>query len=240
MPFRQLPQSDAQRTKAFEEAQKKLDSLNPTDVPAISSDTIAALTAFLPTWLQEVDERESALGVQVIATTAEDAQQARVAQFISHFIQVFNLAVARGKYAAGDRKHYHLEANQEEVPKLTQESDLTHWGGNLIRGEAARIAAGGVPMQNPNIAAVEAEFNTWTALTEAQTNTKDTYEAEQKDVKNLRPDADSLILDIWDEVEFAFRREDAPNKRRKAREYGVVYVSRPGEEPEEGVLPAEV
>ena len=36
-----------------------------------------------------------------------------------------------------------------------------------------------------------------------------------------------LVTDIWDEVEFFYRNEpDEPSKRRKCREWGVVYVSR--------------
>mgnify|MGYP001389624254 CR=1 FL=1 len=48
------------------------------------------------------------------------------------------------------------------------------------------------------------------------------------------PEADRIIRDIWDEVEFALRRLDPPSLRRRAREWGVFYALRPGEpaEPE--------
>ncbi len=61
---------------------------------------------------------------------------------------------------------------------------------------------------------------------------KDAYDGEQADVSNLRPAADQLIKDIWDEVEFSLRQLDAPSLRRRAREWGVTYALRPGE-PEE-------
>ena len=41
----------------------------------------------------------------------------------------------------------------------------------------------------------------------------------------MRPDIDNLILRIWDEVETAFDDETPSSKRRKAREWGVVYHS---------------
>ena len=38
--------------------------------------------------------------------------------------------------------------------------------------------------------------------------------------------AKQLVVDMWDEVEFYFRHEpDEASKRRKCREWGVVYVS---------------
>lgn len=52
----------------------------------------------------------------------------------------------------------------------------------------------------------------------------------------LRPEADSVIRDVWDEVEFALRRLDPPSLRRRAREWGVFYALRPGE-PEEPATP---
>ncbi|MBV9656797.1 MAG: hypothetical protein JO295_01680 [Verrucomicrobia bacterium] len=52
--------------------------------------------------------------------------------------------------------------------------------------------------------------------------------ASQNAMAGLRPDMDRLILDIWDEVEFAFRKAGSPASiRRKSREYGVVYDTRP-------------
>ena len=53
-----------------------------------------------------------------------------------------------------------------------------------------------------------------------------------EDVEAERPDTDDLILDIWDQVEFFFRKDEASSKRRKAREWGVVYVNDEGEEEE--------
>ena len=53
----------------------------------------------------------------------------------------------------------------------------------------------------------------------------------------FRAGADELITDIWDEIEFKYRKDEPSAMRRKAREYGVVYVSRPGEPVEEGAQP---
>ena len=62
-----------------------------------------------------------------------------------------------------------------------------------------------------------------------QSTKKDALNAEQEDVAALRPTVDLLVRDIWDEVEFTFRHDAPSSLRAKAREYGVVYASRPGE-----------
>jgi|SRR3972149_3798440 len=237
MPYRKLPDTDEGRLKALQGAKNKADSLPGGAVRAFSDDTLAHLDAFLPNYNTQMQERGSALSVQSQASLDEDNAFDTCALFISHFIQVFNFGIERGVHPASARAFYQLDVNQEDLPRLTQESDVTLWGKNLIDGEAARVTAGGTPMQNPNIAQVTAKYNDWIAKSNLQSNKKDSYDKEQEDVAALREECDDLILDIWDEVEFTFRKDEAPSKRRKCREYGVVYVSRPGEEPEEGVLP---
>ena len=75
----------------------------------------------------------------------------------------------------------------------------------------------------------------------------------------LRPTAAKLIKGIWDSIEssqwelarwtagtaarrvfgtgvpgnqFTYRDEPGPSKRRKCREWGITYITRPGEEPD--------
>jgi hypothetical protein len=128
-----------------------------------------------------------------------------------------------------DRAFYQLNISQESLPDMSKETDLIQWAGNAVSGEAARIAAGGAAIPFPTIAQVSAELTAYQTARTAQSTKKDAFTAEAEDVEALRPPADSLILDIWDEVEFKFRHDSPSSLRAKAREYGVVYVSRPGE-----------
>uniref|UniRef100_UPI003569B6B0 hypothetical protein n=1 Tax=Draconibacterium sp. TaxID=1965318 RepID=UPI003569B6B0 len=73
-------------------------------------------------------------------------------------------------------------------------------------------------------------------LRNAQSAEKQAFDAENKDVLDMLPEIDELIRDIYDEVEFYYRKETPPNRRKLAREWGVSYVSRPGEEPEDEVV----
>ena len=43
----------------------------------------------------------------------------------------------------------------------------------------------------------------------------------------LRRVVEALIIDVWDTAELRLRQHDAPSRRRAAREWGVLYVTRP-------------
>jgi hypothetical protein len=51
----------------------------------------------------------------------------------------------------------------------------------------------------------------------------------QEKVAEERKTADKLILNIWNEVEACFADLEPEKKRKKAAEYGVVYIYRPSE-----------
>lgn len=125
-----------------------------------------------------------------------------------------------------------MDVSQTTLPQLSSDAELTMWADRIVSGEAARTAAGGTALPFPTVAEVDAELTQYKSLRADQSTKKDAYDSEQEDVEALRADVEALIRDIWDEVEFAFRRDDSPSLRRKAREYGVFYATRPGEEPE--------
>ena len=231
MPFIQRPATDNQRTIALETAEFKAANTDPTKW-AISAETRQRLTDFLPVWRQQVNERSSALSVQSAATEVVREKRNKVKMITSHFFQVFNMAIARDLFAAADRAHYGLDVSQESVPAMKTEADVMLWANRVITGEAARVAAGGAAMAMPSAAEVQAAIDAFNLAKGTQTTAKDTYDKEQKDVEDIRDDADELIEDIWDEVEFKFRKEDPPSLRRKAREWGVYYATRPDETPE--------
>jgi len=50
---------------------------------------------------------------------------------------------------------------------------------------------------------------------------------------------DYVIKNGWDEVEFYYRNLKDEKMRKEAMYFGVIYYSRPGEKPEDGVLEEE-
>nr|WP_319511597.1 hypothetical protein [uncultured Draconibacterium sp.] len=255
MPYRRMPVSIIDRNKVLETTSEKASS-TPADQWAISTETQTRLTTLYPAFRQEMGERQEQFAKQAEATEVENTQQQVLHRSVSHFFQVFNLAVERGVFSPADRLYYGLSASQTELPKLGTEQDLVTWARNLIDGEAKRTQESipeapavpvapdveptseqdAVPMSNPSAAEVETELNKYVELRNAQSAEKQAFDAENKDVLDMLPEIDELIRDIYDEVEFYYRKETPANRRKLAREWGVVYVSRPGEEPDDEVV----
>lgn len=238
MPYRQLPTTIIGRLNVLEKANEKVSSTAQENW-AVSVETKNSLETLYTQFRNEYGGRQEEFARQAQASAAENNQENVLRQFVSHFIRVFNMAVERGKYMASDRLFYGLDVSQSELPGLSSEQELVTWAINLVTGEGKRMEQGGrdgvapVPMSNPDITEVETELNSYIGLSNAQSAAKQAFDAENKDVLNMLPAIDSLIRDIYDEVEFYYRRQTASNKRKLAGEWGVVYVSRPGETPEE-------
>lgn len=230
MPRIYRPQTDFERLQALEAAKTKADATPAADL-AFSADTLTRLNSFLPVFRTEMQQVGSALSAQTAATVIANAAKANTRMHISHFFQVFNLGVQRGVYTAQERAYFNLDVNSADLPRLVTEQEIATWGQRVATGDAARVAAGGAAMSNPTAAEVAAAHTAYVNAQASQSTKKDAYDHEQEDVEALRNDADDLIADIWDEVEFTFRKESAPSKRRKAREYGVRYIPSPGEAP---------
>lgn len=234
MPHRRLPLSDEDRRSAMQNAKAKSDAVGEASV--IFVDTKTRLGTFLPKFILEMDDAAGSLRNQATSTTQHNENAQKLKLVISHFIQVFNFGIARGVYTPEDRAHYGLAITQEELPKLTSFNDLDVWAANIFRGETARTTAGGTAMSNPSAAELQVVYDAYLASMADKSEKKDEYDSAQEDVEELRAEADELITEIWDEVEWAYRKDDPPSRRRKAKEYGVVYVYAPGEEEEEPVV----
>jgi hypothetical protein len=234
MPFRQLPASDPTRTQALQGALKKSTSTTGA-AHLISAATTAALAALQPKWEKEIAERADASGQQSASTLALSAAADKLRLLVSHFIQVYQMGIARGDFAAAGRAVYELSVNEETVPNLDAEAALLLWADRIVKGDPRRVTQfSEAPMAMPAASAVAAALQSYHDKLAAQTDAKDQLEAEQADVIALRAEADQVIRDVWDEVEFALRQLEAPTLRRRAREWGVVYAQSPGE-PEEGL-----
>lgn len=232
MPKLARPNSDAQRLQALGAAKTKYEAVVAAGgTPLFSATVKTNVDATLTSFLTEVNERGAALSAQTSITAAANPARHDLRMYVAHFIRVFNMGVERGVYAASDRAYYGLAVSSNSLPYLNSDSDLQLWATNIKNGETARVAAGGTAMSNPTAAEVDAQHLALQMQLSSLTTAKDAYDTEQEDVENMRPAVDELIDDVWDEVLFALRKEDAPSLRRKAREYGVVYSISKGEEP---------
>lgn len=222
--YRRLPNSNLSRQTAIARAKLKYDSMPPTN-EVLRPSTVTRLNhiaANFPSALQEVANANAALNSN---TKTKDPLVAKLQTFVSHYIQVFNLGVARGKYPAGHRSYYNLDVDSSALPDIQSETNTLLWAQRVIAGDGARVAAGGLPMANPEVDEVIAAQTPAVAAVTQQTVLAETLDTEQEELEAFNVDADADIKRIWDEVESFYGNETPESKRENAREWGVVYVS---------------
>lgn len=232
MPYRALPDSDSTRITAIAALVAKAATVPPADRPYPAA-LHTELSTLGPQFATEAQQAGTALSAQSTATSQATLDFLALQTVVSHYFQVLNLAVARGVIPREARAHYQLDISNATVPDLITQADVVLWAGRVATGETARMALpGAVAMAMPSAAEVATAASAYGTSAKTQTTAKDTYDDEQGDVAALRPGIDKLIRDIWDYIEFALREDPAPSRRRKAREWGLTYVTRPGETPD--------
>ena len=232
MPYRRLPNTDQARVRALKAAVEKGDVYNVRDL-AISLKTLFDARNFLLKFEAAQIYYTQCYDNQSRASRKHQANVRMARLYISHFIQVLNLAVLRDEIKPVHKELYGLpEANV--VPDLLSEASLVEWGRKIIDGEQRRISQGGIPIYNATIARVKVHYDIFLDSYERQKGYQSATNRSLDELASMRDRADELILDIWNQVEAKFQGIN-PNETRleKCRDYGLVYYYRSNEKVKE-------
>ncbi|HOK51981.1 MAG TPA: hypothetical protein PLF75_08815 [Bacteroidales bacterium] len=116
MPYRRLPNTDAARLKAMRTAYQKGKELPPFKL-AFSQATFQKLQSFLPILEKNIAESRFTYENQ-IKKSKEYQQYLRKARiYISHFLQVMNMAIERGELPASTRTFFGLNEDDTRLPR---------------------------------------------------------------------------------------------------------------------------
>lgn len=222
---RVLPNTNLGRSKALDQARQANGNQAP-GVQVLSTETVTRLGTMVTSYNGRVTTVNNAKAAQTAHTPTKDAAVAEARMFARHFIMVFNLGVARGVYPAAHRSFYGLDVDSDATPDMIKEADVLHWCNAITTGDAARVTAGGAAMSNPTAAEVTATGTAAQTAINAQAALHLALNTAQEALDALNADADLLIKRIWNEVETYYSEEPAPSMRDKARQWGVVYVSK--------------
>ena len=154
-------------------------------------------------------------------------QNARM--YISHFIQVLNLAVIRGEIKKEAKELYKLDCESHILPDLSSEEDILVWGQNIIDGEQERIRQGGFAIYNPTITKVKVHYDIFKEHQINQQMHRRTTDRVYGDLEALRKQADEIILKIWNQVEDYYKNQLPYQRLRSCKNYGLIYYYRSGE-----------
>lgn len=231
MPTRRLANSNPSRYRAQQIAKEMKDAVPPPLIIPITGNTSARLDVFYPLYKSKILSAEAALQLQFTLTGQIKDAKPLAEYLISDFYDALQRAIRRGLFNESVRTLYGLAATDTTLPTLNSEADVKFWGEKAADGETARIAAGGAPITFPSIAEVNTAVNSFKNLNVQQANAKIAFDTAQEAIAAQNPEADKLILKMWNEIETTFDEGDKASMRRKAREWGVIYVPTPGEAP---------
>jgi hypothetical protein len=231
MPYRRLPNTDQARLRSLNRALQKGEILDMYDL-AFTQKMLVEIKSFLPIFEKTLFEYKQAYDTQVASNLKYQEKSRKARLYVSHFIQVLNLAVIRGEVKAERQELYGLDVNARSLPDLTSDVALMQWGERVIEGERLRISQGGTAIYSPSIANVKVHFDIFKDAYNNQKVLQNNTNRFLDNVAGMRTKADEVILQIWNEVETKYADiQDIELRLEKCRDYGLIYYYRKGEKP---------
>ncbi len=228
MPYRRLPNTDSSRLKALKSANEKGKEIPPFKL-AFTPTSYRKIQSVLPGFENAIYEHRNSLNIQSDKNKEYQKRLKKVRLYISHFIQVVNMAITRGDMVKNTRNFFGLDEEGKKVPALHSEEEIINWGEKLIEGEKKRRTMGLSPITNPTVAVLNVHFDKFMEYHHYQKSLKNRSQRAQDQLNVLRAQVDTVIQQIWNEVENTFIELPEEMRREKASEYGLVYVFRKNE-----------
>lgn len=228
MPYRRLPNTDAARLKALQTASDLGRELPPFKL-AFSQNAFQKVQSFLPSFEKVIHESKQAYDNQVEKNKDYLKTFKKAKLYISHFIQVVNMAILRGELPVSERAFFSLDEDEKKTPALFTELEVIEWGQKIIDGEEIRKAKGRSPVTNPTIALVRVRYEQFMDAHKFQKTLQKNYHRALEKLAEMRATADEIILQVWNEVEDHYQDLTDGDRRKKAASYGLNYVFRKNE-----------
>jgi hypothetical protein len=228
MPYRRLPNTDSARLKSLKSAYDRGKDIPPFKL-AFSASSFRKIQAVLPGFENAIHEHRNSLNIQAEKNKEYQKRLKKAKLYISHFIQVVNMAITRGDMVPETRAYFGLEEEEKKVPTLNSEEEVILWGEKLIEGEQKRRNKGLSPVTNPTIAVLKVHYDKFIEYHNYQKSLKNRSQRAQEALNQKRTHVDGVIQQIWNEVEDTYNDLPEEMKREKASEYGLVYVFRKNE-----------
>ncbi len=228
MPYRRLPKTDQARLRALQKAVAQAEEAEYNQ-QAIHYRTLTEAQRLLLQFENQVAQYKANFDSKVSANKQYRHKVHNARMYISHFIQVLNLAVIRGEIKRTQKELYKLNPENDTLPDLSTEESLLQWGQNIIEGEKQRTNLGGFPIYNPTINKVQVHYDIFKEQYTNHQLHKKAHSRVYGDTENMRKQIDILLLDIWNQVEAYYRNELPYARLCKCQAYGLIYYYRRGE-----------
>ena len=126
MPYRRLPNTDSARLKSLKSAHEKGRDLPPFKL-AFSPTSFRRIQSVLPVFEHAIFEHKNSLNIQAEKNKEYQKRLKKVRLYISHFIQVVNMAISRCDLVPDTRSYFKLDEEEKKVPSLSTEEEVISW-----------------------------------------------------------------------------------------------------------------
>jgi len=230
MPYRRLPNTDQARVRALTTIVEVGESASDVLALPYSLNMLTKAGNLLRIFKQKHTYYKICYQKQSKASKKYQIVVRHARLYVSHFVQVLNLAIQREEIPAADKSYYDLEPENYNVPDISSDASLYDWGQKIIDGEHKRTSYGGSPIYSPTIAKVKVFFDLFKDGYENQKNLQRLTATSLEEVASMRNEVDELLLEIWNSIEAKNKDIESIEERCDAcRKYGVVYYYRSSE-----------
>ena len=228
MPYRRLPKTDAARLRALKTV------LDSNDIYTVRNrfidwQTINRAQPAYDRLLTASEQYRLTYAAQLRGTGKIDRLQHNALMYVSHFLQVLMMAVERGEIKKSALRLYGLDEDAKSLPNMRSAADLLKWGKLAVEGEKNRVKAGGRPIYNPTIGMVATHVDIFSDVYGQQKRLRKRTAKALENLKMIRPEVDSVLLELWNQIEAHFKDEPPETRFDLCRKFGVVYYYRKNE-----------
>lgn len=225
MPYRRLPNTDLARIYALKKA-VEMEGYREKGEMVLSYQTTQEAQQFLNVFERTQRKYQQCYVLHTNSSKTYRKELAMARLYVSHFIQVLNMTIMRGELRKDIKSAYGLDVDNYNNPDLTSETSVQEWGERIIKAEEERTSRGGVPIYNPTIAKVKVHWNMFNEHFFNQRLLRTNVANALEEVTQMRPQADDIILDIWNQVEAFYANLPIEAKMEKCKPFGLIYYYR--------------
>ena len=228
MPYRRLPNTDRARIRALRMA---VDSSVQGGIytNTLKHNTYSRAKSMLDRFSRSVDAYSRCVSEQSSkrSNAKYEAAYKKARMYVMHFLQVFAMAVMREEIPRSKRAYYGLPVDDDSLPTIIPESAVLEWSRKISEGERKRQSEGGVPIYNPTMGRVTVACDIFKEMYERQHRLQQATAESLAAVAAMRSECDSIILEVWPEIEEKFASLTGEERIAKCAEYGIIYYTRP-------------
>jgi len=228
MPYRRLPNTDLSRIYSLEMA-TKMEGFRDRGELVLSYRTTQDALQFLIKFRKAQKKYEQCHQMHNRSSKTYRQELAKARMYVSHFIQVLCFAVQRGELKKEILPAYGIDPTTFAMPDLSNEPAIIKCGAQIIKAEEERTRNGGIPIYNPTIAKVKVHWNIFQEHYTEHMQIRNNADKALEEVTLMRPQADDIILDIWNQVEGFYSDLSQDEKIAKCKKFGLIYYFRSSE-----------